>query len=119
MRVNRGSFGILIFFSIFNNTTISHSSTNMRNHSGFLVADLIQDSLPGQDLYGMVVKHDGNDMSRTPRRHIGLVVFGMEKHDGNDMSRTLRTHIDLVVFGMGIQIFKVILYSCCINIVTN
>ena len=90
----------------------------MRNHSGFLVADLTQDSLPGQDLYGMV-KHDGNYMSRTPRRHIGLVVSGMEKHHGNGMSCTLRRHIDLVVFGMEIQIFKVILYTCCINIVTN
>ncbi len=102
----------------------------MRNHSGFFVADLTQDSLPGQDLYGMV-KHDGNYMSRTPRRHIGLVVSGMEKHHGNGMSCTLRRHIDLVVsgmekhhgngmsctlrrhidlvvFGMEIQIFKVI-----------
>lgn len=71
------------------------------------MADLTQDSLPGQDLYGMV-KHDGNYMSRTPRRHIGLVVSGMEKHHGNGMSCTLRRHIDLVVFGMEIQIFKVI-----------
>ena len=83
------------FFPVFNNTTISHSSTNMRNHSGFLMANLTQVSLPVQDLYRMMVEHDGYDMSRTLRRHIDLVVFGIEKH-----------------------IFKVILYSCWINIVT-
>ena len=67
----------------------------MRNHSGFLMANLTLVSLPVQDLYRMMVEHDGYDMSRT-----------------------LRTHIDLGLCGIEKQIFKVILYSCCINLVT-